>query len=550
MTDGADGDGRLRALVDAGIALASELSLDELLQRLLEIAADLAGARYAALGVIAPDGSRLERFLTHGLDPSKEEGIATRPEGRGLLGVLLHEARPVRLHDLAADPRSVGFPPGHPAMHSFLGVPVILRGVAYGNLYLTEKSGGSDFTVDDEEIVTLLAAQAAVAIENARLYEAATRWSARLESLNEIGNALATETELDSLLDLVARRLQELLGARSVSVLLPSGPDELRFAAVAGDGRSDLLGATLPRAGSKSGLVLAGSRSERIDSLVDDPDVDPLVTRRLEARTGLWVPLLAYGKAIGVLVAHDKLATPDARFSDDDLRLAEIFASRAAVAVDLSRRTARDSLSRMVTTQETERRLIARELHDETAQALTSILLELRRIEQAPDLPSAREALDALRELAVRTLKDVRRLAVDLHPRALEDFGLVAALERLVEDWRSRTGLQIDLAARLGDEKLTGEVATALYRIVQEALVNVVKHARAHHVSILLNRQTAGVTVLIEDDGQGFSPDTATIGPGLQIMRERAELVGGRLRIESAEGRGTTLSVEAPLLPQ
>ena len=185
--------------------------------------------------------------------------------------MLIHEAQPLRLHDLADDPRSAGFPPNHPEMHSFLGVPILLRGVAYGNLYLTEKAGGADFTDEDEELVTLLAAQAAVAIENVRLYEAATEWSSRLESLNEVGNALATETDLDTLLDLIARRLRELLGARFVNVLLPSGTDELRFAAVAGEGGDGLVGDDA-RAGrdrraagcSPSGAVSASTRCSTI----------------------------------------------------------------------------------------------------------------------------------------------------------------------------------------------------------------------------------------------------------------------------------------------
>jgi GAF domain-containing protein len=162
---------RMRALIEAGVALSSELTLDSLLQRLVETAADLTEARYAALGVIDPSGSELERFVTTGIDPETHAAIGELPRGRGILGALIREAKLLRLHDLSDDPRSVGFPPNHPPMHTFLGVPILLRRVAYGNLYLTEKRGGSDFTQEDEEIVTLLAAQAAVAIENARLYE-------------------------------------------------------------------------------------------------------------------------------------------------------------------------------------------------------------------------------------------------------------------------------------------------------------------------------------------------------------------------------------------
>src|SRR5919204_5095998 len=160
---------RLRALVDTGIAINSELSLDGVLERIVEAAARVTGARYAALGVVDPSGSGLERFVTHGIEPEVETQIGDPPHGRGILGVLIRDARPLRLHDLTQDPRSVGFPPGHPPMRTFLGVPILLRGVAYGNLYLTEKENGEDFTEDDQELVGLLAAQAAVAVENARL---------------------------------------------------------------------------------------------------------------------------------------------------------------------------------------------------------------------------------------------------------------------------------------------------------------------------------------------------------------------------------------------
>src|SRR6266542_4721861 len=201
---------RLRALLEAGIALTSELSLDAVLQQLAETAAQLTGAEYAALGVIDPAGRELERFLVHGIDDEAARQIGELPRGRGILGALIRDATPLRLHDLTQDPRSVGVPPGHPQMKTFLGVPILLRGVAFGNLYLTEKQGGADFTEEDEELVKLLAAQAAVAVENARLYETATRWSRQLEYLNEIGNALASEVELPALLELIAARLREL----------------------------------------------------------------------------------------------------------------------------------------------------------------------------------------------------------------------------------------------------------------------------------------------------------------------------------------------------
>src|SRR5438874_1580379 len=282
-------EGRLRALFEAGLAVSSELSLEALLRRLVEAAAELTGARYAALGVIDASGSELEQFVTHGIDDGLRAEIGSLPRGRGVLGVLIRDAKPLRLHDLAEDPRSVGFPPGHPPMRSFLGVPIMLRGVAYGNLYLTEKQSGEDFTDEDEELVRLLAGQAAVAVENARLYEASTRWSRQLQSLEEIGNALATETDLDRLLDLVVRRLRELLEARIVALALPIGGDELRFAAVAGAGAENLLGTSISRSESKSGAVLERRRSERIDSVRDDPELHQEVSRKLAAPTGMRV---------------------------------------------------------------------------------------------------------------------------------------------------------------------------------------------------------------------------------------------------------------------
>jgi signal transduction histidine kinase len=538
-------EGRLRALFEAGLAVSSELSLEALLRRLVEAAAELTGARYAALGVIDAGGSELEQFITHGIDDRLRAEIGTLPRGRGILGVLIREAKPLRLHDLAEDPRSVGFPPGHPPMHSFLGVPIMLRGVAYGNLYLTEKQGAEDFTDDDAEIVRLLAGQAAVSIENARLYEASARWSRQLQSLEEVGNALATETDLDRLLDLVVRRLRELLGARVVALALPSGGDELRFAAVAG--AEELLGTTISRSESKSGAVLERRRSERVDSVIDDPEVNREVTRRAGARTGMWVPLIARDQVIGVLEIHDKEG-PDARFSADDLRLAETFAARAAVAVELSQRVARDAVRRVVQAQEAERSRLARELHDETGQALTSILLGLKPLEEALADHPARAALAELRKQVVSALQDVRRLAVELRPAVLDDFGLVPALERLTDAFAEQSGVRVDFHSALGELRLPSEVETTLYRVVQESLTNIVKHASAHNVSVSIARRGATVAAVIEDDGAGFDQRAVREeAVGLLGMRERLSFVDGRLEIESRPGAGTTIVAEVPL---
>ena len=538
--------GRLRALVGAGIALSSARSLDELLQRLVETAAALTGARYAALGVIDREGQALERFITTGIDGAVRTAIGDPPHGRGILGVLIRDAETLRLHDISDDPRSVGFPRNHPPMRAFLGVPVMLRDVAYGNLYLTEKAGGADFDEEDEEMVGLLAAQAAVAIENARLYESATRWSSQLEALNEVGTALASEIKLPRVLALITEHLRKLIDARLVAIALPRPDGTLVIEAADGDSAAEILGRQLERAGSKSGRVLERARAERVDDLRADPEVDYEVARPLAATTGLYVPLVARHRVIGVVVAHDKVGD-DPRFSDDDLRLAEQFAIRAAVAVDQSARVARDALRRVVEAQELERRRLARELHDQTGQELTSVILGLKAVEEAHDPAGHAEALERVRAQVVETLHDVRRLAVELRPKALDDFGLVAAIERLVQTFGEQTGIKVDLVAQLADERLASDVETALYRMVQEALTNIVKHAQAASVSIVIGRSAAAVSAVVEDDGRGFDTAARREGMGLDGMQERLALLDGRLKIESRPGAGTTLVGEVPL---
>lgn len=533
---------RFRILLQTGIAISSELSLDGVLTRIVEAAAQVTSAQYAALGVIDASGTALERFVTHGVDDETRARIGDLPRGRGVLGALISDARTLRLHAISDDPRSVGFPPGHPEMRTFLGTPIRLRGVAYGNLYLTEKAGGAEFDEQDEELVSLLSAQAAVAIENARLYESATAWSRQLESMQEISEALVGELDLPKLLQLVVERMRELIDARVVAIALPVA-DGLRLEAIAGDGADTLLHTVIAQT-SKIGNVFARGRSERVDSIIDDPEVVQEVARRFDAVTGLYVPLVSSGASIGIAFAHDKL-NRDPRFSSADLRVAEAFAQRASVAVELSQRVQRDSLRRMFEGQELERRRLARELHDETGQALTSVLLGLKAVETSDDVPVA---LAALRELVVNTLQDVRRLAVELRPKALDDFGLLPAVERLVETFRAATGIEVQFESRLGEERLPAEVETTLYRVIQEALTNVAKHAAAQSVSVLLVRRDASATAVIEDDGQGFtSADEAEGGIGLAGMRERLALLGGRLIIESDAATGTTVAAEVPI---
>jgi signal transduction histidine kinase len=545
-------DGRLRQLFQTSIALNSELSLDALLQTLVEGAAELTGARYAALGVIDESGHALERFVTTGIDAEEHAAIGDLPHGRGILGVLIRDATPLRLADLGEDPRSVGFPPNHPPMHTFLGVPVMLRGLAFGNLYLTEKQGGTQFTAEDQEIVELLAAQAAVAIENARLYESATRWSRELETLHEVVRSLVEEMDLDRLLELVCARLRELIAARVCLIALPESPEgDLVVAAAAAEPSSEPppLGSRLSRLHSKTGRVLDRRQSARVDSLLEDPEVDQDEARRMGARTGLYVPLIVHGRAIGIVVLHDKLG-PNGRFSENDQRLAEIFAARAAVAVSLSERVARDTVRRVIEAQETERRRLALELHDETGQALTSILLGLKAIRAADTEQDAEQAEADVRSLVVQALQDVRALAVELRPSALDDYGLVPALQRLAETFSARSGIETSVETSV-EGRLRPEIETTLYRVVQEALTNIVKHAGARHVSIVVSSRGRTVAATVDDDGRGFLADEVRQEAlGLLGMRERLALVSGTLTVESSPESGTTVVAEVPLAPR
>ncbi|HEU6443478.1 MAG TPA: GAF domain-containing protein [Gaiellaceae bacterium] len=531
-----------RRLLAIGIALSTELSLDGVLQHVVEAAASLTGARFAALGVVERSGARLERFITTGIDSETRARIGELPEGRGILGAATRSPRPLRLRDLAQDPRAVGFPPGHPPMKTFLGVPIRIRGAPYGSIYLTEKESGEEFTERDEEVVAILAAQAAVAIENARLNEASAQWLRQLETLIEVGDSLATEIEPQRLLELIAVRLRELVDARLVAVWAPASDGLLRIVAAAGEEAETLLGLRASLADRAMMRVFEHAVSARSDSVPDDPEVDQSLARRLGVRAAVWVPMPSHGRSLGVIGLADKLGA-DASFSGEDVRLAEIFARRAAVAIELGRRVARDQVRSIVQAQELERRRLARELHDETGQALAAILLALKPLESQ----AGEEALRPIGELVMRTLDDVRRLAVELRPPILDDFGLAPALERLSAATAQRAGIRVTFEPSVESGRFPDEIETALYRLAQEALTNVVKHAEARHVRVLLTWREGVAALAVEDDGRGFNAqNTSGHRLGIVGMHERAALLDGTVTIASKPGAGTRLVAEFP----
>lgn len=532
---------RLRGLVAAGIALTSELSLESLLRRLAVIATEVTGAKYAAIGVLDPSGRSLEQFVTAGVDDETRQQIGDPPHGRGILGLLIKDARALRLSEISQDPHSVGFPPGHPPMRTFLGVPIRLRGVVFGNLYLTEKLGGGDFTDDDQELALLLAGQAAVAIDNARLYETATSWMRQLESLGEITRLLSDQLEPDVVVGRVCERVCELVDAETALVALVA-EGELRPVAIVGENAAKFWQAHVSQRAIKARRVLERGRSERIDSTLDDPEMDQQLARELAIHSALMIPMQAAGEPLGVLMVFNRRGG-SGRFPDTDMRLAELFAERAAQAIDVSNRVSRDVLARVIAAQERERQRLARELHDDTQQMLAAILIGIRR-RASVESPQEREADERLARLTEQTIAGIRRVTHHLSPPALEQYGLSVALRDLAAYFHgSAFRTHLDLVS---DVRLDTETELALYRVAQEALTNAVKHAGAANAWITHATEAGTASISISDDGVGFDPDAIDKGLGLIAMLERLELLGGALQIRSRPGSGTTISAQAP----
>ena len=554
MASGAPAEARLRRLIEVGRSLVAELDLEAVLHRVLEAARDLTDAEYAALGVLDPDKRELERFLTVGIDAETHRAIGDLPRGRGVLGALISDPAPLRLDDVGRHPRSYGFPLGHPPMRSFLGVPILVRGEPYGNLYLTEKREGT-FDEADEEAVVVLADWAAIAIENARAYSGAEsrrreleRAVSTFEATSEIARAVAGETDLERVLELIVKRGRALTDARAAIVMLERG-HELEVTAIAGDLDEALLGQRTDVAGTVAGEVLRTGKPERLAD----------ATKRLRfalaeqtgAQTGLVVPLLFRSRALGVIAAFDRLREGP-EFTAWDEHVLSAFAASAASAVATAQDVAAGTLRRRIDAQEDERRRWARELHDETLQELAALKVMAavaRRAATDEDRAAALEEIGARADVAVRAL---RRLITDLRPAALDENGLKAALEALADRTMQMQALTVELEVDLRHDqasrgRLPPELEDTIYRVVQEALSNVIKHAGATSASVRVLESSSAVDVRVTDDGRGFDPGAASSGFGLVGIRERASLVGGTVEVHSDPGAGTTLRMSVPI---
>lgn len=543
-----------RQLLSVGRTLVETVDPERVLERLLEVARDVTGARYAALGVLDPAGRRLDRFLTAGIDGTRRREIGELPQGRGVLGELIRHPAPLRLEEVGDHPSSYGFPPGHPEMSSFLGVPVQVGDTPFGNLYLTEKDGGP-FDADDEEAVVAIAEWAAVAIQNARLHDDVTRQRDELErsvetleTTSSIAKALAGETNLDRILELIAKRGRAVVDARLLLITLVT-PEGVTVAAAAGQGAREVEGTSAPAEGSATAMVLEGRRPMRFGRA----DVVPLLKsaeiagRRVE--TALIVPLVYRGRGIGALGALDCLTGPS--FTAQHERLLEAFADSAATAVGSAQTVDAEQRRRALRAAEAERRHWARELHDDTLQELAAVRLGLSLGQRADDVDGLRAAMQhAMGELDAR-IGALRALIADLRPAALDELGVKSALESLVQRVEAR-GLDVELSVSLayerGDEETrhVAELEDSVYRIVQEALTNVLKHAGATRATVTVLERDGVVDIEVADDGVGFATQEAAAGYGLVGMRERVDLLEGTLDITSEPGRGTTVRVRVP----
>lgn len=526
---------RLRALLDAVVGIGSDLDLRSTLQRIVQSACELVGATYGALGVIGPD-RLLHDFIIQGIDEELHAKIGELPHGRGVLGLLIDDPRPLRMPDITQHPKSYGFPAHHPPMHSFLGVPVRIRDHVFGNLYLAEKQGAAEFTEDDEEIVVALAAAAGVAIENARLYALAHRRERWLAATAEITSVLLGEVRRTDALSLVARRAREIAEAE-LALLLLYDEDEGQFTVEVVDGADgaarELVGAVLPA----NETTFAGSVTERRHELVENlaeaaPWPHPVI-----AGPAVVSPLAAADVLHGVLViAHRPDRGPAA---EDDMALLGSFAGQAALAMERAR--GQEERELLVVLEDRER--IARDLHDVVIQRLFATGLQLQsgamnaRPEVAKRINQAVDDLDA-------TIRDIRRTIFELRTpmSAALRTEIRDAIEVAAESLGYRPGLEL-----IGpiDSAVPDTLRAELTAVLREALSNAVRHAHADRVAVTVTVDAGWVTVTVTDDGVGCDPEAAR--SGLINLRERAERLGGDFQLSRVIPHGTEVRWSVPL---
>jgi signal transduction histidine kinase len=537
---------RMRGLLEAVVAISSGLDLESTLRRIVETAVELVDATYGALGVIG-EGKRLAEFIPVGLTPEQIGQIDHWPEGRGLLGLLISDPRPLRLANISAHQESSGFPAGHPPMRSFLGVPVRVRDEVFGNLYLTNKRDGGEFTEDDEAVLTALGAAAGVAVENARLYEASRRSQRWIQASAEVTTALLSGAEPDEVLTRITSLSRELSDADLAVLALPDEAGRrLTIAHADGDGAAEARGLVLPAGQSLSGQVLASGDPVTSADFADDERAAS-VARAAMTHIGPAVlfPLGAPGNGRGVLtIGRRHGAVP---FPEADAAFAASFAAQAGVALELA--ASRAEAERLSVYQDRDR--IARDLHDLVIQRLYATGMSLQgtmpmisRPEVAARVTSAVDAMD-------ETIKEIRGAIFALQARNLDlQPDPRADIVSLVEEMTPMLGFAPSLRLGSGLRDLTsGEVTEQALTVLREALSNVARHAAASRTDVTVDVDSDGtLTILVTDNGTGIQPGVSR--SGLRNLAERAAKLGGEFLLEpadpGAEKPGTRLRWRVP----
>lgn len=543
---------RLAALHRASLELVSNLSLDTVLERIVEMAREQADAHYAALGVVDPAGNLIQ-FIPVGMTQKEINHMEHPPVGRGLLGLFRHERTTIRVADISSDPRSIGFPEHHPAMRSFLGVPILSGKRMLGQLYLTDKQNYPEFTAQDEVVIETLAAYAAVAIANARLYseildrdQALTQRNDDLSLINDVASTLAGSLEVDVILDKTLGRVITYLGVEAGEIYLREDNEQnLRLAIHRGEYSDPFAINDSFRVGE--GFV--GRVAEIGEPLISmHPHEEMHFLRASVIKAGFQciacIPLTASGRVVGVL----SVATRQNRqISQRELNLLTAIGSWAAIAIENARlhRQAR----RLAVLEERER--IGMDLHDGIIQSIygVGLALEYARMEVSEDPTKATQKIEQSVEALNSAIRDIRAYILDLRPRQFHGDDLKQGIQRLVEEFQANSGTRATLTG--SDEGLVdfpAPNATALFHICQEALANVAKHSHAKQVEINLWSTRDRVLLEINDDGQGFdiSKMSVTLGHGLSNMHVRARKVGGDVEITSFPNEGTSILAWVP----
>lgn len=536
---------RLSALLDAVIAITADLQLTEVLETIVTAACQLVDAKYGALGVLGKDREHLVEFVTRGLSAEEHAAIGALPRGHGVLGLLIRDPRPLRLTDLSSHRESSGFPPNHPPMHSFLGVPIRSRDLVFGNLYLTEKIDGSAFTSYDEVMLVALASAAGIAIDNARLFERASRQQIWLETTGLMRQMLFEGHSEGATMDFLARRTSELAGAALVTVFLQDAAGSLSLSGYHSE----------PPASAPAAATLDGSDWDRIVA-IGAPMVVAASSTDAETLLAEQVRTLGPGLTAGptailpIRAGHDDLGVLAVAWSGDDDTADDLLSllGRLADQIGLALVAARAQRYRSLVALLADRDRIARDMHDHVIQRLFATGLSLQGATHLATHPTVHARLEEAVDDLDEAIKDVRRSIFELHrgDRWGDAFVEVTAL---VQSAANRIGNDPQLTIE-GDLEalLTPDLLSDLTAVLRESLSNVARHADAAHVAVDVACSEQELRVVISDDGRGLPSSYEP--SGLANLRQRAEQRGGSLTVTSSGQTGTTLCWSVPTKQQ